>query len=255
MIVPAVVALAFLVLPLLALGGKADWTTIWASVTSQASLQALWLSVWTAVLSTAICTVLGLPLASFIAGLGPRWSAVLRAITTIPLLLPPMVGGVALLYLLGRNGWLGKPFAAWGWQIPFTSGAVVIAEVFVALPFLVLIAESAIRSLDRELVDAAASMGASSWQTFRYVTLPIAGPAVAAGLTLTFARAMGEFGATALFAGNAQGVTRTMPLAIYTAFNGTGVDQADAIALSLLLFVVALVVLVAARGWRVDAVR
>ena len=254
-VVPAVVALAFLVLPLVALAGRADWATIGASVTSQASLQALWLSLWTATLATAICALIGLPLATFIASLGRRWAAVLRAIATIPLLLPPMVGGVALLYLLGRNGWLGKPFAGWGWQIPFTSGAVVVAEVFVALPFLVLTAESAIRGLDRELVDAASSMGASSWQTFRWVTLPIAGPAVAAGLTLTFARAMGEFGATALFAGNAQGVTRTMPLAIYTAFNGAGVEQADAIALSLLLFVVALAVLVAARGWRVDAVR
>jgi len=254
-IVPAVVALAFLVLPLLALAGRADWTTFWADITSAASLQSLWLSIWTATLATVVCAILGLPLAVFIAGLGRRWAAVLRAVTTIPLLLPPMVGGVALLYLLGRNGWLGRPFEAWGWQIPFTSGAVVVAESFVALPFLVIAAESAIRGLDRELVDAAATMGASSWQTFRWVTAPLAGPAIAAGLTLTFARAMGEFGATALFAGNAQGVTRTMPLAIYTAFNGSGTTQAAAIAMSLILFVVALAVLVVARGWRVDSVR
>jgi len=211
--------------------------------------------VWTALLSTAICALIGLPLAAVIASAGPRLAAVLRGVATIPLLLPPMVGGVALLYLLGRNGWLGRPLAELGIQLPFTSAAVVIAQVFVALPFLVLTAESAIRSLGPELIDASTDLGATPSQTFRLVALPLAGPAIAAGLTLAFARAMGEFGATALFAGNAQGTTRTMPLAIYTAFNGTGDTQATAIALSLLLFVVALAVLLAARAWRPGSAR
>lgn len=249
-IAPAVVAIAFLALPLLALLGRANWATMWSDVTAPETLAALWLSVWTALVSTAICAVLGIPLAMLIAGAGPRLAAFLRGVTTIPLLLPPMVGGVALLYLLGRNGWLGTALAGLGVQLPFTTAAVILAQVFVSLPFLALTSESAIRLLDTDLVDAAQTLGANSWQTFVHVVLPIAAPGVLAGLTLSFARAMGEFGATALFAGNAPGVTRTMPLAIYTAFNGAGVGQGTAIALSLLLFAVALIVLVASRSWR-----
>lgn len=250
LLAPAFVGVAFLVLPLTALIGRTEWSSLWSDVVSPATLEALWLSLWTAFLATAICAVLGIPLAIVIARARPWLAATLRAVTTIPLILPPMVGGVALLYLFGRNGWLGQSLGAAGIQLPFTSAAVVIAQVFVAFPFLVLAAEGAIRALDPELPLAAADLGASPWHTLLRVTIPLAGPGVAAGLTLCFARAVGEFGATALFAGNAPGTTRTMPLAIYTAFNGAGVSQGTAVALALVLLVVAIAVLILARAWR-----
>jgi len=248
--VPAFIGIAFLLLPLTALVGRADWSTLWTDVVSPATLEALWLSIWTALLATAICAVLGIPLAICIARARPWLASLLRAVTTIPLILPPMVGGVALLYLAGRNGWLGQGLSSVGVQLPFTSAAVVIAQVFVAFPFLVLAVEGAVRALDPELPLVAADLGATPFQTFLRVTVPLAGPGVTAGLTLCFARAVGEFGATALFAGNSPGTTRTMPLAIYTAFNGAGVSQGTAVALALVLLVVAIAVLVLARAWR-----
>lgn len=250
LVAPAFVGIAFLVLPLLSLVGRAEWSTIWTDVLSPATLEALWLSLWTATLATAICAALGIPLAICIARARPWVAATLRAVTTIPLILPPMVGGVALLYLFGRNGWLGQGLGSIGIQLPFTSAAVVLAQVFVAFPFLVLAVEGAVRGLDPELPRAAADLGATPWQSLLRVTLPLAGPGVAAGLTLCFARAVGEFGATALFAGSSPGTTRTMPLAIYAAFNGAGVSQGTAIALALVLLVVAIAVLVLARAWR-----
>jgi len=253
LVVPAFVGVAFLVLPLTSLVGRVDWSTIWADVAAPATLQALWLSIWTALVSTAICAVLGIPLAIVIARSRPWLAGLLRAITTIPLILPPMVGGVALLYLLGRNGWLGQGLGTVGIQLPFTTAAVVLAQVFVAFPFLVLAVEGAVRGLDPALPEASADLGGTPWQTLLRVTIPLAGPGLAAGLTLCFARAVGEFGATALFAGNSPGTTRTMPLAIYTAFNGAGVSQGTAIALALVLLVVAVAVLVIARSWRPTA--
>ncbi|OJX62230.1 MAG: molybdenum ABC transporter permease subunit [Micrococcales bacterium 73-13] len=247
---PAFVGVAFLVLPLTALVGRADWSTLWSDVMTPATLEALWLSIWTALLATAICALLGIPLAICIARARPWLGSLLRAITTIPLILPPMVGGVALLYLLGRNGWLGQGLSVAGVQLPFTSAAVVLAQAFVAFPFLVLAVEGAVRGLDPELPLASADLGATPFQTLLRVTIPLAGPGIAAGLTLCFARAAGEFGATALFAGNSPGTTRTMPLAIYTAFNGAGVSQGTAIALALVLLVVAIAVLILARAWR-----
>lgn len=250
---PAFAGIAFLILPLTALIGRADWSRLWTDVVSPATLEALWLSIWTAVTATAICAAFGIPLAVVIARARPWLASLLRALTTIPLILPPMVGGVALLYLTGRNGWLGQWLAGLGIQLPFTTAAVIIAQVFVAFPFLVLAVEGAVRGLDRELPLVAADLGATPFQAFLHVTLPLAGPGVAAGLTLCFARAVGEFGATALFAGNAPGTTRTMPLAIYTAFNGAGVSQGTAVALALILLVVAIAVLLLARAWRSPA--
>ncbi|MBU4465676.1 MAG: ABC transporter permease subunit, partial [Actinobacteria bacterium] len=161
------------------------------------------------------------------------------------LVLPPMVGGVALLFLFGRNGWLGGIV-----QLPFTTAAVVIAQTFVALPFLVLSLEGALRTSGVEFERTASGLGAGRWTILRRVTLPLAAPGLVAGIVLCFARAIGEFGATALFAGNAPGVTQTMPLAIYTAFNGAGVSQATAIALSLMLLVTAIAVLLLVRAWK-----
>ncbi|WP_295836700.1 molybdate ABC transporter permease subunit [uncultured Microbacterium sp.] len=244
LIVPAVAGLLFLLVPLTALIARVEWTRVWVDVTSEAALSALALSLGTGAVATAVCAVIGIPLALLIARSPARVAAVLRALVTVPLVLPPMVGGVALLYLFGRNGWFG----ALG--LPFTTPAVVLAQVFVALPFLVLSVEGALRSTGVAFERAAASLGASRSTILRRITLPLAAPGIVAGVVLCFARAIGEFGATALFAGNRPGVTQTMPLAIYTAFNGAGVSQGTAVALSLLLLVTAVAVLLLVRGWR-----
>ncbi|MBN9189925.1 MAG: molybdate ABC transporter permease subunit [Microbacterium sp.] len=244
--VPAVLGLALLVLPLAALVARVDWTTFWPDITSQPALDALRLSVVTGLIATVACTILGVPLALVIARSGARTAAVLRAIVTVPLVLPPMVGGIALLFLFGRRGWFG----ALGLQIPFTTTAVVIAQTFVALPFLVLALEGALRTSGVAFERTAAALGAGRWTILRRVTLPLAAPGLLAGVILCFARAIGEFGATALFAGNAPGVTQTMPLAIYTAFNGAGVSQGTAVALALLLLITAVAVLLLVRAWR-----
>ncbi|HWD62138.1 MAG TPA: ABC transporter permease [Humibacter sp.] len=252
LIAPAVVGLALIVLPLVALIAKLDWTSVPAAIVSPEAVSALSLSLVTAAAATVVCIVLGVPLALLIARTTSRAAGVLRAVVTLPLVLPPLVGGIALLFLLGRTGLVGASLDAVGIRIPFTTGAVVIAQSFVAMPFLVIAVEGAFRTAGVRYEQVAATLGASRWTTFRRVTLPLVGPSLVAGIVLCFARALGEFGATALFAGNQQGVTRTMPLAIYTSFNGGGVGQDTAIALSLLLVVVAVLVLLAMRSWRED---
>lgn len=253
--VPAVIGLALLVLPLGALVLRVEWSTLWADVTSVQALSALGLSLATGAIATTVCVVLGVPLALLIARSSVRTAAVLRALVTVPLVLPPMVGGVAMLFLFGRTSWLGGLLAEWGIRIPFTTTAVVLAQSFVALPFLVLALEGSLRATGTGFEQAAAGLGAGRWRILARVTLPLAAPGLVAGVVLCFARAIGEFGATALFAGNAPGVTQTMPLAIYTAFNGAGVSQGTAVALSLLLLVTAVGVLLLVRAWRAEAPR
>lgn len=255
LLVPAVVGLALLVVPLAALVGRVDPATVWTDVTSPEAGAALALSLQTALAATAACIVLGVPLALTIARAGARGAAVLRAIVTVPLVLPPMVGGVALLFLFGRTGWLGAMLGEAGIRIPFTTVAVVIAQTFVALPFLVLALEGALRATGVGYEQTAAALGAGRWRILFRVTLPLAAPGLIAGTVLCFARALGEFGATALFAGNAPGVTQTMPLAIYTAFNGAGVSQGTAVALSLLLLITAIAALLLVRAWRPGGAR
>lgn len=250
---PAVVGLGLLTLPIVGLLLRVDWPTVPAAIVSRDAVDALSLSLRTGLAATLVCLVTGVPLALVIARSGPRISGLLRALTTLPLVLPPMVGGIALLYLLGRNGLVGGALeSAFGIRIPFTTAAVVIAQAFVALPFLVISLEGALRSAGTRFESVAAMLGASRWTIFWRITLPLAWPGLVSGTVLCFARALGEFGATALFAGNAAGVTRTMPLAIYTAFNGAGVSQESAIALSLLLVAVAVVILLFMRGRRTD---
>lgn len=246
---PAVVGLAFLILPLVALIARVEWSTFLADVTSPVAVSALGLSLGTGVAATAACIVIGVPLALLIARSGPRTAAVLRAAVTVPLVLPPMVGGIALLYLFGRSGWFG------GLGLSFTTPAVVLAQTFVALPFLVLAVEGAVRATGVDYERTAAALGAGRWTILWRITLPLAVPGIVAGIVLCFARAIGEFGATALFAGNRPDVTQTMPLAIYTAFNGAGVTQGTAVALALLLLAAAIIVLLLVRGWRPGAVR
>lgn len=253
--VPAALGLGLLVLPLCALVLRVEWTTLWADVTSPQALSALGLSLATGAVATIVCVVLGVPLALLIARSGVRAASVLRALVTVPLVLPPMVGGVAMLFLFGRAGWLGGVLGEWGIRIPFTTTAVVLAQTFVALPFLVLALEGSLRATGTAYEQAAAGLGAGRWTILARVTLPLATPGLVAGVVLCFARAIGEFGATALFAGNAPGVTQTMPLAIYTAFNGAGVSQGTAVALSLLLLVTAVGVLLLVRAWRAEPAR
>lgn len=255
LLLPALVGLALLVLPLGALVARVDWSTLWADITAPEALSALVLSLGTGLTATALCVLLGVPLALVIARSAPRPAGVLRALVTVPLVLPPMVGGIALLYLFGRTSWIGGVLAELGIRLPFSTPAVVLAQTFVALPFLVLAVEGALRTSGVGYEQTAAALGAGRWTILRRVTLPLAAPGLVAGVVLCFARAVGEFGATALFAGNAPGVTQTMPLAIYTAFNGAGVTQGSAVALSLLLLVTSIGVLLLVRAWRPETPR
>lgn len=253
---PAAAGFALLILPIVGLLVRADWPRVPAAIISTESLSALGLSLQTAFMATALCVIVGVPLALVIARSGSRIGGLLRALSTLPLVMPPLVGGIALLYLLGRNGLVGGVLdLAFGIRIPFTTAAVVIAQSFVALPFLVISVDGALRTAGTRFETVAATLGAGRWSVFRRITLPLVLPGIAAGTVLCFARALGEFGATALFAGNAAGITRTMPLAIYTAFNGAGVSQDSAIALSLLLIVVAVVILLLLRSWRTEPER
>ncbi len=252
---PAAVGVLFLLLPLVALVAKANWPQLPAAISSEQSVQALTLSLKCGLAATVVCLVLGVPMAVVMARFDGRLILLLRGVATLPLVLPPMVGGIALLYLLGRRGLLGRYVTTVFGQIPFTTSAVVIAEAFVALPFLVLSLEGALRTTGTRYEVVAATLGAGRWTVFRRVTLPLVGPGLVSATVLCFARALGEFGATALFAGNSQGVTQTMPLAIYELFNGGGTDQDSAIAMSLLLVLVSAVILVMIRPWRWASLR
>lgn len=245
LLVPALLALAFLLLPLLSLLLRAPWTALPDLLTTPVVGQALRLSLVTAGLATVLCVLLGVPLAWLLARADLPGRGVLRALVTVPLVLPPVVGGVALLLLLGRDGVLGRPLEALtGLTVPFTPTAVVLANAFVALPFLVLAVEGALRGADRRYEDVAATLGAGRWHVFRTVTVPLVAPGIAAGAVLSFARALGEFGATITFAGSFPGRTQTMPIAVYLALE---TDPDAAIALSLVLLLVSVAVLAVLR--------
>jgi molybdate transport system permease protein len=243
--VPALIGLAFLVVPLAGLLVRAPWSTLTDQLFSEAVGQALTLSLVCASVATVICLVLGVPLAWLLARSDLPGRGVLRALVTVPLVLPPVVGGVALLLVLGRRGIVGQHLEAWfGISLPFTTAGVVIAEAFVAMPFLVISVEGALRGADPRYEEAAATLGASRWLTFRRVTLPSIAPGVVAGTVLCWARALGEFGATITFAGNFPGETTTMPLAVYLALE---TDPGAAIVLSLVLLALSVTVLVSLR--------
>jgi molybdate transport system permease protein len=242
---PAALALLFLVLPLVGLVMRAPWADAGAVLTSAGALQALRLSMITATFSVIIVVLIGVPLAWVLARPGLRGAALLRALITIPLVLPPVVGGVALFTVLGRSGLLGRPlYQLTGFAFPFTPYAVVLAQFFVALPFLVLSVEGALRAADRRYEEAASTLGARPVTVFRRITLPLIGPGIAAGAVLAWARALGEFGATITFAGNFPGTTRTMPLEVYLALE---TDPGSALLLSVLLLGVSVAVLVLLR--------
>ncbi len=242
--VPAGLALGLLLLPLVALIVRAPWSGLPSLLAQPTVAQALGLSLATAGVSTLVCLVLGIPLALVLDGSSP-WPAVprrlLRSLISVPLVLPPVVGGVALLLLLGRRGLVGQWLPI---SIPFTPLAVVIAQVFVSLPFLVIAVEGALRSSDRRVEQAAATLGASRLTVLRRITLPLVAPGIASGALLCFTRSLGEFGATITFAGSFPGTTQTLPISTYLLLQ---TDPDAAIALALVLMVVSVVVLLGLR--------
>ncbi|WP_245783347.1 MULTISPECIES: ABC transporter permease [Amycolatopsis] len=243
--VPAGLALALVVLPVVGLLVRTDLRRLPSLIVSDSSLAALRLSVETAAMSTVGCVLLGVPLAVVLARTEVRGIRLLRAVVLLPLVLPPVVGGLALLYLLGRKGFLGYLLdVTAGITVPFTTTAVVIAQIFVAMPFLVVSLEGALRNAGDSYEQIGATLGAKPWTVFRRVTLPLLLPALGSGAVLSFARSLGEFGATITFAGSLEGVTRTLPLEVYTQAES---DVDSAVAVALLLVVVALVVIVVAR--------
>ncbi|MFJ8621570.1 ABC transporter permease [Kitasatospora sp. NPDC093550] len=245
LLLPALLGLAFLILPLVGLLVRAPWSGLSEQLTSTAVWDALRLSLISATAATAVSLVLGVPLAWLLARTELPGRRVIRALVTLPLVLPPVVGGVALLLVLGRRGIVGSWLdSAFGITLPFTTTGVVIAEAFVAMPFLVISVEGALRGADPRYEEAAATLGASRLTAFRRVTLPLIAPGIAAGAVLAWARALGEFGATITFAGNFPGRTQTMPLAVYLAMES---DPQAAIALSLVLLAVSVAVLVGLR--------
>ncbi|MGW5263427.1 ABC transporter permease [Microbispora sp. NPDC004025] len=245
LVLPAVAGLAFLVLPLAGLLIRAPWPTLLQRLTEPQVLEALRLSLVCATVATVVCVLLGVPLAWLLARVEFPGRRVVRALVTVPLVLPPVVGGVALLLVLGRRGLIGQWLeSAFGITLPFTTVGVIVAEAFVAMPFLVISVEGALRAADRRFEEAAATLGASRWTVFRRVTLPLIMPGVVAGAVLCWARALGEFGATITFAGNFPGTTRTMPLAVYLALE---TEPDAAIVLSLVLLAVSVVILAGLR--------
>ena len=241
-VLPAALGMLLVALPLAGLLSKVPWPGLWQLLTSESSLAALQLSILTASVSTALCIVLGTPMALLLARHGLRW---LRPLVLFPLVLPPVVGGLALLYTFGRMGLVGQYLEAAGVKIAFSTVAVILAQTFVSLPFLVMGLEGALRTAGDRYERVAATLGASPTRTLFTVTLPLVLPGLLSGAVLSFARALGEFGATLTFAGSLQGRTRTLPLEIYLQREA---DPDAAIALSLLLVVFAGLVMVITYG-------
>jgi molybdate transport system permease protein len=242
---PALVALGLIVLPVIGLVVRAPWSRFGALVTSESALSALGLSLRTATVSTLLCVMFGGPLAVVLAREAVPGLRLLRSVVLLPLVLPPVVGGLALLYLLGISGFAGYALdVAFGVRVPFTTAAVVLAQTFVAMPFLVVSLEGALRTGGERYESIAATLGATPLTVLRRITVPLVLPGLGSGTVLSFARCLGEFGATIAFAGSLQGVTRTLPLEIYLERE---VDPDGAIALSLVLVVVAIVVIVVGR--------
>ena len=239
------VAVAFFLLPLIGLLLRTPWGDLAQELASPPVRTALWLSLICSLTATAISALIGVPLAWVLARTTFPGRALVRALTTLPMILPPVVGGVALLLAFGRRGFAGRVLEqAFGVTLPFTTAGAILAETFVAMPFFVITVEAGFRSANRRFEEAAATLGASPWLTFRRVTLPLIAPSLWAGAALCWARALGEFGATITFAGNLPGRTQTIPLAVYLALE-TRLEAA--IALSLILLGISLAVLVLLR--------
>jgi len=241
----ALLAIVFFALPFIGLLWRAPWGSAWDVVREEAVRQALWLSIKCSVGATAFALFFGVPLAWLLARVSFPGRTAVRALCTLSMVLPPVVGGVALFFSFGRRGLFGQYLDRWfGFRLPFTTWGVIVAQTFVAMPFLVLTVEAALRQLDRRYEDAARTLGGTRWYVFRRVTLPAIRPALIAGAVLAWARALGEFGATITFAGNFPGRTQTMPLATYLALES---NPPEALILSLILIAISFAVLLGLR--------
>jgi molybdate transport system permease protein len=250
MIVLGCIGLAVFVVPLVGLLGRVPWSALPGLLSGDVVTDAIRVSAIASLSATAIALVLGVPIAWLLARVEFPGRSIVRGVVTLPLILPPVVGGAALLFALGRRGLVGDALnRATGLLLPFSTWGVIVATTFVAMPFMVITVEGALRNMDRRYEGAAATLGAGRWTVMRRVTLPMIGPSLAAGLVLTWARAFGEFGATITFAGNLQGRTQTLPLAVFVALES---DRDTAVAISLVMVSVSLVVLVGLRDrwWR-----
>ena len=243
---PACLALAFVALPIAGLASRIPLDRLPGLLTRPDSVAALGLSLRTCAVSTALAVGLGLPLALVMARARGAWTHVARTLAVLPMVLPPVVAGLALLSTLGRRGLLGATLDVAGIQIGSTTAAVVLAQAFVSMPFFVVAVEGALRSLDPEVEHAAVGLGANPAHVLRRVTVPLVGPSLIAGATMAFARALGEFGATLTFAGSLRGVTRTLPLEIYLQRE---VDADVAVSLSVALIAIAAVLVVLPSWW------
>ena len=249
----ATVCAVLIVLPLGSLVVRVPWSTFWSTLSSDTSQTALWLSLRTSFITTVLAIFSGLPLAWVLAHVQFRFKTLIRAVCVLPMVLPPVVGGVALLYAFGRRGVVGSSLDDWfGIRIAFTQSAAVLAQYFVAVPFFVVVMESAFQQADPRISDAARTLGAGPWRTLLRVVLPGMKPAFVAAIALTWARALGEFGATISFAGNSPGRTQTLPLAIYSSLEA-GNDEA--LTLSFIMMIVSFSVLVALRQRWLGALR
>jgi molybdate transport system permease protein len=248
----AAIAVAFFALPLIGLIWRAPWSSAWRYLSADSAVTALRLSLICSLWATALSIVFGVPLAWVLARVDFVGRGVVRALCTLSMVLPPVVGGVALFFALGRRGLVGQYLDRWfDIRLPFTTAGVVVAQTFVAMPFLVITVEAALRQLDGRVEDASRTLGASRWYTFRRVTLPAIRPALLAGTVLAWARALGEFGATITFAGNFPGTTQTMPLAVYLSLE---TNPEEAVVLALVLIAISFAVLVALRDrWFANA--
>jgi molybdate transport system permease protein len=249
----AIVAVAFFALPFIGLLWRAPWGSL-ADVAGDGDVRtALWLSIRTSLTATGLSVLFGVPLAWVLARVVFPGRSAVRALCTLSMVLPPVVGGVALFFSFGRRGLFGQYLDRWfDFRLPFTTWGVVMAQTFVSMPFLVITVEAALRQVDRRYEDAARTLGGSRWYVFRRVTVPTIRPALVAGAVLAWARALGEFGATITFAGNFPGVTQTMPLATYLALE---TDPQEAVLLSLILIAVSFAVLASLRDRWLGGVR
>lgn len=246
----AIVAVLFLALPVAALFLRIPWAQLGTVLADPAALQAFGLSLGTAVTATFVCVLLGTSIALWLGGRRTVGPVLVRVAVLIPLVMPPLVGGVALLAVFGQHGLLGSWLLTLGIRVPFTTPAVVLAQVFVALPFMVIAVEAAIATRGRDYERVASTLGASPFMVLRRITLPLLAPAILAGALLSFARALGEYGATSLFAGSAAGVTRTVPQAIVAALQGASVSIDAGYAMAGMLVLIAALVVLAAGLWR-----
>ncbi|MEY2767266.1 MAG: molybdate transporter permease subunit [Actinomycetota bacterium] len=246
----AALAVAFVVLPLLGVALRLPWSDAWSLATSATARRAAWVSLQTSVVAAVLAAVLGIPLGWWLARTRARGVGLVRSFVVMPMILPPVVAGIALLSVFGRSGVIGQPLLEWwGISIPFTRTAVVIAQVFVSIPFLVLAVESSFRQQDAGLEDAARTLGASPMRVFVTVALPGARPAIVAGVALAWARSIGEFGASITFAGSFPGRTQTLPMSVYELVS---TDYPAALSVSFAMMLLSVLVIASLRGrWMV----